>query len=302
MHVVVSGATGLIGRALVADLLASQQQVTLLTRKPAFEPPADAAVRVVGWQPPHLGDWASVVDGADAVVNLAGSPVVATRWTAAEKTRILQSRLDSTRAIVDAIGAATRRPAVLVNASAIGFYGSRGDDRIDELTPRGSGFLADVCVAWEAEARRAEAFGVRVALARTGVVLAREGGAVAAMAAPFRWFVGGTPGDPNVWLPWIHLVDEVGLLRLCLENEAVTGPINLTAPEPVQMKTLAAAVARALNRPNWAPVPPWALRLILGERFEGLFASLRVEPRLAERLGYRFHYRNLDDALRDTLQ
>ncbi len=298
MKVVVAGATGVIGRPLVAELVRCGHTVVVLSRRAEAEVPG---AQVVAWQPPHGGPWERELVGADAVVNLAGAPVAAAPWTAAEKARILGSRVEATRAIVTALGRADPRPATLVNASAIGYYGDRGAERLTEVSAPGSGFLARVCVAWEAEARRAEALGVRVVLARTGVVLAREGGALPALVLPFRFFLGGPLGDPGLWLAWIHLADEVGMLTWALDEARLSGPVNLVAPHPVRLDEFTAAIGRVLGRPSWLPVPAFALRTILGERYEALFASLRVYPAVAERLGYSFRFPDLEPALRDLL-
>jgi uncharacterized protein (TIGR01777 family) len=242
-----------------------------------------------------------VVDRADAVVNLAGASIAGQRWTGAYKIQIHQSRQDSTRAIVEAIRASQKRPRVLVNASAVGWYGGRGDEEITETSAPGNDFLAEVCKAWEAEALRAEPLGLRVVLVRTGVVLAREGGALAKMVPPFKAFVGGPIGSGRQWMPWIHLADEVGLLLWAIES-TVRGPLVAAAPNAVRMKDFARALGRALRRPALFPVPAPVLRLAVGEMAEILLDGQRARPIKALEGGYKFRFTDVQAALDDVLR
>ncbi len=296
MHVFVTGATGLIGRSLCRALLQRGDSVTALSRRPGVALPS--GVRLVAGDPAIAGPWTEALAGADAVVHLAGEPVAGGRWTAERKGRIVASRLDSTRLVAGAFGAGG--PRVLVQGSAVGFYGDRGDEPLDEAAASGRGFLADLSAAWEAAAAPAAAR-ARLVLVRTGLVLARDGGALPALARPFRLFAGGPLGDGQAWQPWIHLDDELGLLLLALDDPRAIGPINAVAPAPVRQAELARTLARVLRRPNLLPVPAAALRLAVGEMAEVLLASQRVVPARAQALGYRFKFPELEPALRDLL-
>lgn len=296
MHVFVTGATGLIGRALCEALVRRGDEVTALSRRPGAARPA--GVRLVEGDPAVAGRWIEALAGADAVVHLAGEPVAGGRWTAARKARIVASRLDSTRLVAGSVAAGG--PHVLVQGSATGFYGDRGDEPLDEAAAPGRGFLADLSVRWEAAAAPAAAR-ARVVFIRTGLVLARQGGALPALARPFRLLVGGPLGDGLGWQPWIHLADELGLLLLALDDARASGPLNAVAPAPVRQAELARTLARVLRRPNLFPVPALALRVAVGEMAEVLLASQRVVPGVAQTLGYRFRFPALEPALRDLL-
>ena len=291
MNVVVAGGTGFIGRPLVGALLARGDTVAVLTRSAAPDLPQGA--RAVRWNAAPGGDggWRSAIAGADAVVNLAGESIAAGRWSPARKGRIMASRVHATRAIVEAMGADATRPRALISASAVGFYGPRGDEAVTEADGPGHDFLAKVCVAWEAEARRAEAHGARVVLARLGLVLAGDGGALPRMALPFRLMAGGPLGAGTQWVPWIHRDDAIALLLLLLRSGAAQGPVNAVGPAPVRGRDFACELGRALGRPSWLPAPAPLLRLALGEAADALLlAGQRALPRQAEALGYRFRY------------
>jgi uncharacterized protein (TIGR01777 family) len=296
MRVFVTGASGLIGRALCGALLERGDEVTALTRNAVADLPRGASP-VVG-DPAATGPWLEALGRADAVVHLAGESVAGGRWTAERKARIAASRLDSTRLVAAAIAAAG--PKTLVQGSAVGFYGDRGDERLDEAAAPGHGFLADLSVRWE-EAAAPAAARARVVLVRTGIVLARQGGALPQLARPFKLFAGGPLGDGKAWQPWIHLADQVGLLLLALDDPRASGPLNAVAPGSVQQAELARTLARVLHRPNLFPVPGVALRLAVGEMAEVLLASQRVAPAKAEALGYRFRFGTLGAALEDLL-
>ncbi|HEX9444500.1 MAG TPA: TIGR01777 family oxidoreductase [Candidatus Binatia bacterium] len=304
MKLVVAGGTGFIGTALLNSLAQQGHALVVLTRRasPAGLP---AGTTPIVWQPGSPGTWENVLpealSGADGVINLAGEPIAGKRWTGAQKQKLRASRVDPTRALVDAIGRSRSKPGFLLNASAVGYYGPRGDETVTEADGPGGDFLARLCREWEDEAKKAEAHGLRVVRLRTGVVLGRDGGALAKMIPPFKLFFGGPLGSGAQWLPWIHLEDEVGLIRFLLENPAARGPVNATAPNPVTMKEFAKALGGALHRPSWAPVPAFALRLMLGEMAEMLLTGQRALPAEAERLGYRFRHPALPEALRDIL-
>jgi uncharacterized protein (TIGR01777 family) len=289
MRIVVTGGTGFLGRALV-ERLQSEHEVIILTRRPR-------TAGEVPWSPGTAdGRWTATVHTAHAVINLAGAPIAEGRWTAARKTAIRDSRIAATRAIVRAIGAAPQ-PPILVNASAVGIYGDRGDEPLTEQSSPGSDFLASVCKAWEAEALAA-ADRTRVVVLRTGLVLAKDGGALAPLARPFRWFVGGRMGSGRQYWSWIHRDDWVELVRWAVITAGVAGPLNLTAPEPVTNAEFARALGLALHRPALVPAPAVALRMLLGEMADGMIlGGQRVLPAKAQSLGYAFRYPTLGAAL-----
>ena len=299
MHVFVTGATGLIGRALCGALLGRGHAVTALTRRPAAAGSLPAGVKAVEGDPARAGPWQEALARADACVHLAGEPVAAGRWTVARKASIEASRVDSTRLVAEVVAAGG--PSILVAGSAVGFYGSRGEELLAEDAAPGQGFLAEVARRWEAAAERA-AGRARVVQLRTGIVLARDGGALPRLVLPFRLMVGGSLGDGTAWQPWLHLADEVGLILLALEDARVEGPLNACAPEPVRGRELARAIAAVLRRPSLFPVPAPALRLALGELADVVLASQRVVPRKALGLGYAFRFPSLEPALRDLLR
>ena len=292
MRVLVTGGTGFIGAALCHALTGAGHAVTVVTRDPAH-----IAAAAIGWE-----RVSAAVRETDALVNLAGEPLGSRRWSVRQKELIRQSRVLATRTLVDAIAGAEPRPRVLVNASAVGYYGPRDDEPLDESAGPGAGFLADVCRAWEEEARRAEDLGLRVVRLRLGVVLAADGGALARMLPPFRAFVGGPIGSGRQWMSWIHRDDVTGLVVAALGNDGYRGPVNATAPEPVTNREFAKALGRALARPAWLPTPASALRLALGEMAELLLAGQRVLPGVADRLGYQWRYPELGGALRASVR
>jgi uncharacterized protein (TIGR01777 family) len=301
VRVAITGATGLIGRTLGGRLLSRGDQIVALARDSARARSALPDARAFAWDALSGAPPVEALAGVEAVVHLAGEPIADRAWSAEQKRRIRDSRIDGTRRLVETIGQANPRPRVLISASAIGYYGDRGDEPLDEQSGRGNDFLADLCADWEAEARRAEALGVRVVIPRTGIVLAREGGALPKLALPFRFFVGGPLGTGRQWMSWIHLADEVGLIVHALDHEEVAGPINLVAPNPVPNAAMAREIGRVLGRPSLMPAPTFALKLALGERTDVLLASQRVAPAVAQRTGYAFRFPELAPALRDLL-
>jgi hypothetical protein len=293
MRVLVTGGTGFIGQRLCRALAASGHEVTALTRSPSRQP-AIAGVAYDRWD----GGWTRAPQGYDAAVNLAGEPLVGKRWTPGQKRRLVESRVDGTRRLVETFGALAARPRVLVSASAVGYYGARDDAPLAEDAAAGTGFLAATCQAWEAAAREAERAGIRVVCARIGVVLGADGGALAKMVPPFRWLLGGPLGDGRQWVSWIHVDDVVALLLWALRTPEVRGALNATAPEPVRMRAFCEALGQALHRPSWAPVPAFALRLLLGEAADVLLTGQRAVPVRAQQGGYLFRYPELLPALR----
>ncbi|WP_404422686.1 TIGR01777 family oxidoreductase [Nibricoccus sp. IMCC34717] len=296
LRIAIAGASGFVGRALIPFLTTQGHEVVRLVRGRA------AADGEISWEPE-----AGVLDphalrGVDVIINLCGASLVDGRWTKARKDELWWSRIHSTRTLVNAIEAAKHRPFLLINASAIGFYGSRGDERLTEESAPGAGFLAELCDAWEAEALRAESLGIRVVTPRLGVVLSPDGGALAKLLTPFRLGVGGPAGPSRHWLSWISRDDVLGALYHCIVDQRCRGPVNFTAPEPVRQGLWARELGRSLRRPAIVPVPSFALRLLFGEMAdEALLASTRVLPGKLVQFGYEFRHRSLDEALAHCL-
>ena len=303
--IIIAGGTGFLGQTLAAALADEGQSVTVLTRKRAgaADQPAvhtaSGSIAHVEWHPDGTaGAWMKVVAGADAVINLAGESIAAGRWTTRRKAQIVDSRLRATRSLVEAITAARKRPSVFVSASAIGYYGDRGDEPLKESSAPGQDFLAKLCVQWEREAMRANSAQTRVALIRTGIALDVKGGALAKMLPPFKMFVGGPLGSGRQYMSWIHLADWVRLVRWTIGSDLASGPINATAPDPVTNREFSKALGAALHRPSLLPAPAPALRLLLGEMAGPLLlASQRVIPTRAQQLGFEFSYPQLTPAL-----
>lgn len=287
----------MIGRRLVAALRARGDAVTVFSRDPSR---ATATFEGVSARPLTSID-GPTFSALDAVVNLAGEPVGAKRWTPAHKDAVMRSRVEVTRAVVDALGAASPRPSALINASAVGFYGPRGDEELGEDEAPGDDFLARVCVAWEREAERAEAHGVRVVRLRVGLVLGEAGGVLEKMIPAFKLYAGGPLGDGRQWVPWVHVDDVVGIVVRALDDAALKGAVNATAPTPVRFGEFAAALGEALGRPSWLPVPGLALRVVMGEMAEAALTGQRAVPRKALAAGYTFRHGALRDALRAVL-
>lgn len=303
MHVVVAGGTGFIGTALVRRLVRDGRRVTVLTRRSEAEARKllPRSVSVVRWQSGVPA--APLPAEADAVVNLAGA-AIARRWTQAAKRLIVDSRVQTTRAVVRALKerqSASGAPRVLVNASAVGYYGPRGDERVTERDGPGDDFLSHVCRQWEGAAVEAEDAGVRVVRLRTGFVVGR-GGALPLMMLPFRLLVGGPLGSGRQWMPWVHLDDVVGLILFALEHEGVSGPLNVSAPEPVRNREFARVLGRVMRRPSWAPAPAPVMRAVLGEMADMILTGQRAVPEAALGAGYEFRHPDLEAALRDILK
>jgi uncharacterized protein (TIGR01777 family) len=295
MKIVISGGTGFLGRPLTDALAHDGHAVVVLTRG---APSAGAAIQKVTWQPNgSVGAWGSEINGAGAVINLAGESIGNRRWTAQQKDRILDSRVRATRSLSEAIHRAASPPAVFISGSAVGYYGSRHDQIVTEDTPAGSDFLADVCVRWEAEAIRASNHS-RVVCLRTGLPLGRDGGALPSIAMPFWFGAGGPVGSGNQYWPWIHRQDWIDLVQFAISNAEVVGPLNATAPQPVTNRQFSKALGEALHRPSFMPAPGFALKLLLGEMADGLLLSgQRAVPAKAQKLGFKFAYETLDHAL-----
>ena len=301
MRVIITGGTGLIGRALTHSLINDGHEVIVLTRSPekANVPAGAIAER---WDGRSVEGWGHWVDGADAIVNLAGAGLAASRWSTARKTLIRDSRLDAGRAVVQAVKRAEQKPEVVIQSSAVGYYGPRDDNVITEDALPGIDFLAKVCVDWEASTASVEELGVRRAILRTGVVLSANGGALPKMALPFKFFVGGPIGSGKQWLSWIHMADEVAAIRFLIENKAATGRFNLAAPNPLTNADFSRAIGKAMGRPAVMPVPAFALKLVFGELSTTLLTGQRVVPQRLQELGFTFQFSEAEEALRDLLK
>src|SRR5216684_1383954 len=301
MKILVTGSSGLVGTALVNALGRDGHMVCRLMRP---ESAANKEVKDgfnVAWNP-ATGELGGAGVGPDAVVNLAGASIADGRWTAERKAVLRASRIDTTRAIVEALAKMNVRPSVLVSASATGIYGSRGDELLTEESKAGTDFLAELAREWEAEALKAEALGIRVVLARFGIILAREGGALAKMLLPFKLGAGGRLGSGQQWMSWVTLEDVVGALRLAVENNSARGTINVVSPQPVQNAEFTKILAKAIHRPALFPAPAFALRFALGEMADALLlSSQRVAPQVLEKLGHRFLQPDLSSALAAVL-
>ena len=302
MHIVVTGGTGFIGAALSEQLANQGHRVTLLTRD------TNRAWRRLGnlcdyveWDGVTPGTWETSFEQADAVVNLAGASIADERWTESRKRHLIESRVSATRLLVQALGRRASRPVVLISGSGVGYYGASDDRLLDERAERGSGFLADLSEAWEAEACRAEALGVRVVRLRIGMVLERDGGALPRMLLPFKLFAGGPVAPGGQWVSWIHRQDLIGLIQWAMTNHTISGPLNAVAPGAVTMAEFCRALGRVMGRPSWLPVPGFAVKLALGEMGTLLTTGQRVMPMVALSSGFPFVYPDLESALRAIL-
>ena len=302
MNIVVTGGTGFIGRPLCASLCQEGHRVTLLTRrKDETQRSFGSAITAIEWDGKKAGTWEHCLDGADAVINLAGAPIADGRWTDARKRLLTESRVFATRLLVEALSRCASKPRMLISASGIGYYGASDDRVLDEGTARGQGFLADLCLTWEAEALRAAEFGVQVATLRTGMVLEQDGGALPKMLLPFRLFAGGPILPGTQWVSWIHRRDHIGLIQWLLATPNISGPVNAVAAESVTMNRFCELLGQVLHRPSWLPVPGFALQIALGELGTLMTTGQRVNPARALSGGYVFHYPTLEPALRAIL-
>jgi uncharacterized protein (TIGR01777 family) len=298
MNITISGASGFIGRRLLKLLGDAGHTLRVLSRHAGVNLPRGVGLSV--WDPMKELPPRESLEDADAIIHLAGEPV-AQRWTPEVKQRIRESRIAGTHRLVEALAAVSRRPASLICANAVGYYGSRGDELLEESSPAGTGFLPEVCVGWEREARAAEALGIRVVVIRIGVVLDSRGGALARMLPPFRLGLGGPLDTGRQWMPWIHLADLAELVRFALE-QPVHGALNGVAPFPVTNRDFTKSLARTVRRPAVFRVPAFALKALFGEMAEVLLASQRVAPRCAEAAGFRFRFPQLEPALSDLIR
>ena len=300
MRVLISGGTGMIGRALTSSLLGDGHSVWVLTRHPSSGR-VPAGAQAVGWDGRSSDGWGELVNRIDAVVNLVGERLSEWPWTPARRARFWNSRVDGGRAIAEAIRRASHRPQVLVQASGVNYYGLRGTEPLSEADLPGADELSRLCLAWEASTQPVEGLGVRRAIARTAVVLSAAEGILPIMMLPLRLYAGGPLAGGHQGLPWIHLRDEVNALRFLLGSEAGQGPFNLCAPQPVSNGEFLRTLARILRRPYWLPVPGIALRAVLGGMSALVLAGAFPQPGRLLRLGFRFQFPNLEEALREVL-
>ena len=305
MRLVIAGGTGFLGAPLAEMYAEEGHDVRVLTRSlmagdtrhdPGTGMPG---ITRVGWTPDgKSGPWASVLEGASAVINLAGESLAAKRWNPARKAQMRDSRIRATRSLAAALKAASTPPPVFISGSAVGYYGPSGDGPLNETSPPGRDFLAQLCQDWEREALAAARNDLRIVLLRTGIVLERSGGALPQMMLPFRFFAGGKIGSGRQYVSWIHRLDWVEIVRWLVQSQAVSGPVNATAPEPVTNKRLTKAIGHAMRRPALVPVPGFALKLAVGELADSLLTGQRVLPTVAQKNGYHFRYPDIDQAFR----
>ncbi|MDA2938609.1 TIGR01777 family oxidoreductase [Acidobacteria bacterium AH-259-A15] len=302
MRIAVTGATGLIGSALCQSLIQDNHEVLVLARNPEKARQNLSTAEVITWEATSGPPPEQSMDGLDAVVHLAGEAIAEGRWTAGRKRAIRESRVTGTRNLVQAILRSKNPPKVLLSGSAIGYYGPRGDQLVEETSSPGKDFLAEICRQWESEAMRATESGVRVVLLRTGLVLSTEGGALPRILPPFRMFVGGPLGSGKQWMSWIHIQDEIEAIRYAVTKDEIEGPINLVEPNPVTNREFSRELGRVLGRPAFFRVPGFALRLLFGEMAESLLLQgQRVLSKKLQQAGYKFRFPQLNGALLDLI-
>ncbi|QHA01665.1 TIGR01777 family oxidoreductase [Dehalobacter restrictus] len=301
MNVLIIGGTGFLGRNLTKELMSSGYKVSVITRNRQFTADkVESNVDLIEWD--NISPLSSIYDFKefDVVINFAGESIGNRRWSNLVKQEILNSRINTTRSIVNAINDGTMNPKVLINASAVGYYGPRQDDKIAESEGPGQDFLAEVCKKWEDEAYKVQNEFTRVVTIRIGVVLGSQG-ALTRMVIPFKYYIGGPLGKGNQWLPWIHIQDLIRMFRFIIEHDEVTGPVNGTAPEPVRMKGFSKILGEVLKRPSWFPVPEFVLKIALGQMSEMLLHGQRAIPQKISDIGFEFKFPDLKSALEDAL-
>ncbi len=302
MNALISGGSGLIGSALVDSLLAAGHTVTVLSRSLDPVTSTNPNYYRLYWDGRTTNDWAETLDDIDAVVHLAGASIADGRWTEERKKVLRDSRVQSGQALVKAIQASESKPEVFIQASAVGYYGPRGNEIVDEDTGPGDDFLSKLSIDWEATTAEIETFGIRRPVIRIGIVLSEEGGALPRITMPFKLFAGGKIGDGKQWWSWIHIEDQVRAIQFLLEHETATGPFNLVAPNAVQNKDFADAVGSVMGRPSFFPAPAIAMETLFGDMSTVLLDGQHVVPRRLQELGFEFRYPQLDGALRDLLK
>lgn len=302
MRVIITGGTGLIGKQLASNL-SDKYEVVVLTRSPEkYRSLMPATIQLVQWDGKTTAGWGNLVDGAFAIINLAGAGIADKRWTDARKRLIIDSRVNAGWAVVAAVEQAVQKPQVVLQASAVGYYGNHhGDQLLTEQSLANGGFTAEVSAPWEASSKAVEAMDVRRVILRTGVVLSKYDGALAKMTLPFKLFVGGALGNGSQWIPWIHITDQIAAIRYLMEDANAQGVYNLTAPTPVTNRVMAQTIGRILKRPAFFPMPSIVLKLLLGEMSDIVLDGQRVIPQQLLAQGYQFHYTELDVALKAVL-
>jgi uncharacterized protein (TIGR01777 family) len=307
MHVLMSGGTGLIGRALTRGLAADGHRVTILSRSPGNAIHLPEGAEALYWDGKTVGEWAAAIEAADAVVHLAGESIGGTgyldiRWTPARRKRILESRTQTGHALVEAIKAADKRPDVFIQASGVGYYGMEtGDADVTEDFAPGADFAARVCVEWEKATAPVEKLGVRRVVTRSGVVLSTRSGALPRQMLPFKLFAGGPIGSGRQWYPWVHLADEIGAMRFLMEHKDAEGVFNVVAPDTLTNAEFGQAIAGALHRPYFLPAPAAALKLAFGDAASMLLEGQKAVPARLQEIGYEFQFPEAQPALEDLL-
>jgi len=303
MHTLITGGTGLIGRALIDSLVADGHKVTVLSRSPQkHKGTLPGGVDVVGWDGKSAAGWGHLVDDVDAIVNLAGEGIADGRWSEERKQRILQSRVDAGKALVEAVGNATKKPKVFIQSSAVGYYGASDETPLSEKSAVGKDFLGKVCFDWEASSAAVEKLGVRRAVIRTGIVLSTKGGAFPKLLLPFYFFAGGPIGNGKQYFPWIHIDDQVRAIRFLMENEKASGVFNLAAPNPPTNKEFVQKLGKAMGRPALLPVPAFVFQIVFGEMSTVLLDGQRAQPQALEAAGFQFAYPEAVAAISDILK
>lgn len=302
MKILITGGTGLIGKALCTEFVADGHDVTVLSRNPEkAQGKMPSGTKLEQWDSKTANGWGHLADGADAIINLAGAGIADGRWTASRKEVIYQSRLDAGKAVVEAVEAAKNKPSVVLQASAVGYYGvDNGNNMLTESSGPGSDYLAQVCFDWEASTSALDKMGIRRPILRTGIVLSNDGGAWPKIKLPFLMVIAGGPlGSGKQWYPWIHIDDEVRAIKFLLENEQANGAFNLSAPNPVTNKELAQTTGRVMGRPSLMPAPEFAMKAVLGEMATVVLDGQRAVPQKLEEMGFEFEYAYAEDAIRE---
>ncbi|BBH37757.1 conserved hypothetical protein [Microcystis viridis NIES-102] len=312
MKIAITGATGFVGSRLVVKLYDRGDDILILTRNPdkagrIYPKSIYPKIEIIPYIATESGDWQKEISGCDAVINLAGEPI-SERWTGEAKRAIVASREIGTEKIVEAISRSERvataladqKPKVLINSSAIGYYGTSETASFDENSPPGDDFLADVCKKWETAAQKVKDYGTRLVILRTGIVLG-NGGALGKMIPPFKLFAGGPIGSGRQWFSWIHRDDLINLIIYCLDRQGISGTFNATAPNPVRMKEFCQILGEVMNRPSWLPVPDFALEILLGEGAKIVLEGQEVLPKATQAIGFDYRYPNLEAALQEIV-
>lgn len=307
MRIIITGGTGLIGTALARRLAAANDDIIILSRNPDKATGLPAGVKAVKWDGRTAQGWGHLADGAKAIINLAGASIagdgfIPSRWTEKRKKLIMDSRVQAGQAVVEAVNAAATKPELVVQSSAVGYYGPHGDETLSEATGPGNDFLAQVCQAWERSTQPVVQQGVRLVVIRTGVVLSTQGGAFPLLLLPHKLFAGGLMGSGKQWLPWIHLEDEVRAIQFLIENSQAQGVFNVCAPEPVTNRQMSQTIGQAISRPSFLPVPGFALKLLLGEAASLVLDGQRQIPQRLTQSGFPFSHPDLLPAIRHLVQ